>query len=67
MAIRASTTDLDDGHIQGGKEKNLTLGLNWYSKTHWRFMANLTKVKADDGPFGKQEPWITQFRAQYYF
>jgi hypothetical protein len=32
----------------------------------WRFMSNLIKVKSD-GHYGEQNPWIVQFRAQYYF
>jgi len=67
LAVRFSTIDLNDGEVQGGKQKNLAFSVNWYSKTHWRFMANLIKVKAKDGPYGKQDPWIAQFRAQYYF
>jgi phosphate-selective porin OprO/OprP len=27
---RASTTDLDDGPVQGGKLRNFSLGMNWY-------------------------------------
>jgi hypothetical protein len=30
-------------------------------------MANVIKVNADDGPYGEQNPWIIQSRAQYYF
>ena len=43
-----------------------SFGVNWYSRAHWRFMANLIKVRSD-GPNGKQNPWIAQVRAQYYF
>jgi len=67
VAVRFSAIDLNDEDVQGGTEKNLALGVNWYSRTHWRFMGNLIKVKADDGPYGKQDPWIAQFRIQYYF
>ena len=67
FAARFSTIDLNDQDIQGGTQKNLSFGVNWYSRIHWRFMANLIKVRAKDGPFGKQNPWIAQVRAQYYF
>jgi phosphate-selective porin OprO/OprP len=67
VAFRFSTIDLIDEDVQGGTEKNLAFGVNWYSKTHWRFMANLIKVRAKDGPFGDQKPWIVQVRGQYYF
>ena len=67
IAFRFSSINLDDEGVQGGTEKNLAFGVNWYSQTHWRFMGNLIKVKADDGPYGEQNPWVVQFRAQYYF
>ena len=66
VAVRFSTLDLNDLDVQGGTEDNLSFGVNWYSQTHWRFMGNLIKVKSD-GPYGEQDPWIVQFRAQYYF
>ena len=67
LAFRFSTINLNDEDVQGGKQKNLSFGVSWYSKTHWRFMGNVIKVNAEDGPFGEQKPWITQVRAQYYF
>jgi len=67
VAFRFSTINLNDEDVQGGTEKNLAFGINWYSRTHWRFMANVIKVNADDGPYGEQNSWITQVRAQYYF
>jgi phosphate-selective porin OprO/OprP len=66
LAVRFSDIDLNDLDVEGGTEHNLSFGVNWYSKTHWRFMGNLIKVSSD-GPEGEQNPWIVQFRAQYYF
>ena len=66
LAARFSTIDLNDEDVEGGDEDNFTLGVNWYSKVHWRFMGHLIKVNAD-GPEGKENPWILQFRAQYFF
>lgn len=67
VAFRFSSIDLSDDDVVGGTEKNLAFAINWYSKTHWRLMANVIKVKAEDGPYGEQKPWIAQLRAQYYF
>jgi phosphate-selective porin OprO/OprP len=67
VAARFSSIDLNDQDIRGGTQKNLSVGVNWYSLTHWRFMANAIKVRAEDGPYGKQKPWIVQVRLQYYF
>jgi phosphate-selective porin OprO/OprP len=66
LALRFSTLDLNDQDIEGGTQENLSFGVNWYSQIHWRFMGNLIKVRSD-GPYGEQNPWIVQFRAQYYF
>lgn len=66
LAARFSTIDLNDEDVEGGTEENLAFGVNWYSPVHWRFMGNVIKVNAD-GPQGEEDPWIIQFRAQYYF
>jgi phosphate-selective porin OprO/OprP len=67
VAVRFSTVNLNDEDVQGGTQKNLSFGVSWYSRTHWRFMANVIKVRADEGPYGEQDPWIVQVRGQYYF
>ncbi len=66
LALRFSNLNLNDQDVEGGKQDNLGFAVNWYSQTHWRLMGNLIKVKSD-GPFGEQNPWIVQLRAQYYF
>jgi phosphate-selective porin OprO/OprP len=67
LAVRFSSIDLNDQEIQGGTQRNFSFGVNWYARTHWRFMGNLIKARARGGPYGDQNPWIIQFRAQYYF
>jgi phosphate-selective porin OprO/OprP len=66
VALRFSSLDLNDKDVRGGTEDNYSLGINWYSKTHWRLMGNLIKVRSE-GPQGEQNPWIIQFRGQYFF
>jgi len=66
VAMRLSSLDLNDKDVRGGTEDNFSLGINWYSRTHWRCMGNLIKVRSE-GPEGKQDPWIVQFRGQYFF
>ncbi len=66
VALRFSSLNLNDKDVRGGTEDNFSLGLNWYTKTHWRFMGNLIKVRSE-GPQGEQNPWIVQFRGQYFF
>jgi len=68
IALRASYVDLTDGDVIGGREKNLSLGLNWYLNRRTRLMANLIKVIEVDRPgseFDGQDPLILSLRAQW--
>ena len=40
LALRYSYLDLNSGKIQGGKESNLTAGLNWYMNENLRISFN---------------------------
>jgi len=40
IAARYSTVNLNDANVFGGKQSNLTLGLNWYVNENMRFMLN---------------------------
>ncbi len=48
VAVRYSTLDLEDGGIEGGEEKNWTLGVNYYLNPHLRFQINYVAASADD-------------------
>ena len=50
VAARASYVDLTDREIIGGREKNLSIGLNWYLNKRLRVMTNLIKVFDVDRP-----------------
>lgn len=68
LAIRASAVDLTDENVIGGKEKNLSIGLNWYLNHRTRLMANLVKVLDVDRPgseFDDQDPLIFGLRFQW--
>jgi len=68
LALRFSSLDLNDADIKGGEEKNLSIGLNWYTTPNIRLSANYVSVlDADGGPASGDEPDAFQLRAQIEF
>jgi len=68
LAFRASYTDLTDKDIIGGRESNLSLGLNWYLNEKFRLMANVIKVLDVDRPgsvYDGLNPLIFALRTQW--
>lgn len=73
-AIRWSSIDLNDANINGGKQENLTLGVNYYVRENIRFMANCvfadvtgSGAEAGGDTVGDDSPVIYSIRAQYNF
>lgn len=70
LGLRFSRLDLSDEDIAGGREDNLTFGLNWYPASNVRFMANYIRVLDVDRPgseFDGDTPSIFQIRGQADF
>lgn len=68
LAVRASYVDLTDRDVEGGREKNLSLGFNWYLNQRLRLMANLVKVLDVDRPGSEYDglaPLILTLRLQW--
>ena len=55
VAARYSTLSLQDQDVLGGKEQNLTLGLNWYMNSHFRMMFNAVHAEASPNRAGADE------------
>jgi phosphate-selective porin OprO and OprP len=72
VAARYDSTDLNDDIVFGGEEQNLTLGVNWYWRANFKFMANYVKVESDKfnrtlGRDVSDNPNIIEARAQFYW
>ena len=48
LALRYSYLDLNSGKVQGGEERNLTAGVNWYVNEHIRIMLNYIHADVRD-------------------
>lgn len=66
VLARYGSLDLDDGGIAGGRQRDWTLGANWYLGTHLKFQANYVHVNADKGPLSA-DPDVVELRAQVQF
>jgi phosphate-selective porin OprO/OprP len=72
VGLRYDATDLTDAPVFGGDEQNLTLGVNWYWRTNFKFMANYVKVSSDrfNRTLGREvsdDPSIAEARVQFYW
>jgi phosphate-selective porin OprO and OprP len=74
LAARYSSVDLNDSSFQGGKQDNVTLGVNYYAGPNVRFMLNLVLVDVSDSgvvldgvTVGDESPNILIARGQFHF
>ena len=83
VGLRYDAIDLNDGSLTpgappvvngvlGGKEHNITLGVNWYWHSNFKFMLNYVNVHSDKYNTTtlttlKDDPNIIEARAQFYF
>lgn len=68
LGVRYDSADLNDNTVFGGKENNLTVGVNYYWHSNFKFALNYVKVSSERGlvPIS-DDPSILEFRAQIYW
>lgn len=68
IAVRYSELDLDDGIVQGGREDNWTVGVNWYVDRNLELQADYVWAHANHSPTNLYvapiDPHIFELRAQ---
>lgn len=68
LGARFDRVDLDDEGVFGGEESNLTLGINYYWRSNFKFMANYVAVEAERGAMAAEDdPDIFELRAQFHW
>jgi phosphate-selective porin OprO/OprP len=66
LGLRYSDLDLDDGVIGGGRQRDWTVGANWYLTRFFKFQANYIHVDSDRGAVSLA-PEVFEVRAQLAF
>jgi phosphate-selective porin OprO/OprP len=66
LALRYDKTDLDDGAVRGGEESNVTLGVNWYWRSNFKFQLNYVSVDSNRRGI-EDNPDIIELRSQFYW
>jgi phosphate-selective porin OprO and OprP len=66
LAVRYSELDLNDGTVFGGRERDWTVGANWYLNRYLKLQANYVHAQSDRRGLGV-DPNVIEIRAQIQF
>ena len=65
LAARYSKLNANDGAVLGGEQDNLTMGVNWYWRLNFKFMANYNITRSSSIRTGiNNDPNVVELRAQ---
>jgi phosphate-selective porin OprO and OprP len=65
VAARYSKLNANDGLVLGGEQDNFTVGINWYWRLNFKFMANYNVTRSNNLRTGiDNDPNIVELRAQ---
>ena len=68
LVSRFSEMDLNDETITGGRERNVTVGVNWWPVQNVRFQTNFVKVlDVEGGKYAGTEPSAVTLRAAVFW
>lgn len=68
IALRYSKLNLNSLNITGGKERDITVGVNWYPEKYVRFVLDYVDViSTEQGKYDGLSPNIVEARAQISF
>lgn len=68
LGLRLSRLDLNDADIEGGRQKNLTIGLTWYANHYLTVMTEYVQVlDISGGEFDNASPAALQARIQLVY
>jgi len=65
LVARYSHLDLDDGDVNGGKQDDITLGVNWYLNPNVRVMLNYVYADAEEKYDGELHTFQTRFQIDF--
>jgi phosphate-selective porin OprO and OprP len=63
VGARFSKLNANSGRVLGGEQEAVTLGVNWYWRSNFKFMANYSLVESERGLF-ENDPNVIELRAQ---
>ncbi|KAF1710479.1 porin [Pseudoxanthomonas kalamensis DSM 18571] len=66
LGLRYDTLDLDDGIVEGGSMDTITLGVNYYWRSNFKFMVDYVKATSDRRGVS-DDPSILEARAQFFW
>lgn len=66
LGLRYDTIDLDDGAVLGGVQDTVTVGVNYYWRSNFKFAANYVAASTDRRGIS-DDPNIVEARIQFYW
>ena len=65
IAARYSKLNANDGAVLAGEQNNMTVGVNWYWRSNFKFMANYNMTRSSNIRTGiDNDPNVVELRAQ---